>query len=817
MTPKLVKALDPLDPVAPPAWTALLDAMPQGVVLVDAGGRFLGVNPAAARMLGMDRDTLLSCVLPEPWSKGAPADGSAKAREEGPGLRTLSTGAPEAPTALPWRRGDGSVLWLEVWTEPLPGGGALLGFHDLTGQRAQARKLARVTELYAVLSQVNQAIVWSATREALLDKVCEVLVTFGHFAMAWIGQDDPESHEVRVVSQAGDQHGYLEGLRVRSDASVLGRGGTGRAIREGQAVVVDDFLGSLATSPWHEAARRSGFATSASIPIRLRGQVWGALMVYATERNYFGGEELDLLNEAAGDLSHALAHLELEQERQRAEEALLASEERYRTFFENGPDGIVVLDPATRRFLEFNDQACRQLGYTREEFRHLSLGDIEAMETPEDTARTINAVLATGFGRFETRQRTKLGEIRKVLVTAQHLQVRAVTAYHCVWRDLSAHERAEAENRQLQAQLQQAQKMESLGRLAGGVAHDMNNVLGAILSLASAHLVIQPEDSPAYPAFETIRDAATRGGEMVKRLLTFARQHPIEQRDLDLNALLLEEVRLLERTTLARVHLELDLAPDLDPIHGDGSAVAHVFMNLCVNAVDAMGDGGTLTFRTRNLAGHQVEVVVQDTGCGMTREVLARAMDPYFTTKEVGKGTGLGLALVHTTMTAHQGHVSLESEPGLGTKVRLIFPATAAQGAGQEPPAPVQPWPSPAALNVLLIDDDELIQKSTRMLLEVLGHAVTVAAGGEEALGQVEQGLRPELVVLDMNMPGLGGKGTLPRLRELLPGVPVLLATGRADQEALDLVAAHPCVTLMTKPFSFEDLRDHVQRLFHHL
>jgi CheY-like chemotaxis protein/anti-sigma regulatory factor (Ser/Thr protein kinase) len=281
----------------------------------------------------------------------------------------------------------------------------------------------------------------------------------------------------------------------------------------------------------------------------------------------------------------------------------------------------------------------------------------------------------------------------------------------------------------------------------------------------------------------------------------------------DLNALLLEEVRLLERTTLAKVHLELDLAPDLRPIHGDGSALAHAFMNLCVNAVDAMGEGGTLTFQTHNREDQQVEVVVADTGCGMTQEVMARAMDPFFTTKEAGKGTGLGLSMVYTTVKAHGGQITLQSEPGRSTTVRLTFPACAARDAGQAAPAPVRPVAAAPALRILLVDDDELVLKSTRMLVELLGHAVTAAALGEEALDLIERGYRADLVILDMNMPGLGGKGTLPRLRALCPRVPVLLATGRTDQEALDLVAGYPSVTLLAKPFTIQDLGEALRQV----
>ena len=218
-------------------------------------------------------------------------------------------------------------------------------------------------------------------------------------------------------------------------------------------------------------------------------------------------------------------------------------------------------------------------------------------------------------------------------------------------------------------------------------------------------------------------------------------------------------------------------------------------------------DNGTLTLRTRNLDRDWIEVAVEDTGSGMSREVLARALDPFFTTKPVGKGTGLGLSMVYTTVKAHHGRMEIESEPGRGTRVRMRFPTC---DRGPEAPAPEaasRPPVTAAGLKVLLVDDDELIQSTLQMILEVLGHAATMVPSGEEALAAVQAGLRPDVVILDLNMPGLGGAGTLPQLRALLPRVPVLLATGRADQNALDLAEAHPGVTLLAKPFSMGDLQ----------
>jgi len=375
----------------------------------------------------------------------------------------------------------------------------------------------------------------------------------------------------------------------------------------------------------------------------------------------------------------------------------------------------------------------------------------------------------------------------------------------------AAREQAEAERAKLEAQLRQTRKMESLGSLAGGVAHDMNNVLGAILGLASANLEAHPPGSPARHALATIIKAAERGGKMVKSLLSFARNSPVEERELDVNALFGDAVQILERTTLAQVRLELDLAPDLRPIRGDAGGLTNALINLCVNAVDAMPRNGILTFRTRNLDRDRIEVQVEDTGTGMAKRVLERALEPFFTTKAEGRGTGLGLTQVYGIVKAHRGQLEIRSEPGQGTCVTMIFPATQPE-AGAVPPSCAS-GPVRAPLHALVVDDDELLRIALQAVLEELGHSVTLAASGEEALGRLEAGLQPDIAILDLNMPGLGGVETLPRLRALRPDLPILLATGRADQTALDLLEAFPRVSLLAKPFSMSDLKERLDPL----
>jgi PAS domain S-box-containing protein len=500
-------------------------------------------------------------------------------------------------------------------------------------------------------------------------------------------------------------------------------------------------------------------------------------------------------------------------ERKQAERTLQAANQKLFLHAQQTPLGIIEWD-MDFRVAQWNPAAERIFGYSAAE----AIGQHVTFLVPDSAHSSVVLVMkqlmaGQGGGRHSSENVRKNGEIilcewYNTSLRDANGQTLGVTS---LVDDITERRRLEEERHQLQVQLHKAQKLESLGSLAGGVAHDMNNVLGAILGLATANMESQSADSPAYRVLDTIAKAAIRGGKTVKSMLSFARQTPAEERELDINAILLEEAHLLEHTTLAKIRLEMDLVPELWPIRGDSSALAHAFMNLCVNAVDAMPDNGTLILRTRNVDSDWIEVQVEDTGSGMTKEVLEKALEPFFTTKEVGKGTGLGLSMVYSTVKAHQGQMVIQSEPGQGTCVRMRFPAIEGMTQATAPVEVSRAGSARRELNVLVVDDDELIQSAMQALLEVMGHRTTSVSSGEEALAKLESGFQPDVVILDMNMPGLGGTGTLPRLRNLLPTVPVLLATGRADKTAQDLVAAHSDVTLLSKPFSMRELQKYLE------
>jgi CheY-like chemotaxis protein len=333
-------------------------------------------------------------------------------------------------------------------------------------------------------------------------------------------------------------------------------------------------------------------------------------------------------------------------------------------------------------------------------------------------------------------------------------------------------------------------------------------VLAAIMGMASAlRANCSDQDLRARP-LDSILHASSRGRDLVKGLTEFASKGMEEPRWFSLNELVRKEAALLGHARLRQVRLELDLDPTLPGMRGDASALGSTIMNLGINALDAMPDGGSLCIRSRALDGPKIELTVTDTGCGMAPEVLARAVEPFFTTKPVGKGTGLGLTRALGTVKAHGGTVEIQSAPGQGTCITIQLPCFQ-QERSEEPAAeaPAERAPAREALRILLVDDDQVILETMPALLESLGHGVETASRGEEALSRLAAGLQVDLVVLDHNMPGLTGTETLVRLRELRPDLAVVLASGFVDSFTENLVTSLPQVWVLEKPYSLREIR----------
>ncbi len=686
---------------------------------------------------------------------------------------------------------------LQTYAARAPIGG--LGLIEKHGESQQPEaELQRIAELYAALSRANKAIVRSTEEAGLYQQVCRICAECLHLDLVFVSRPDSRGDDLEIVTAAGRLSGYLHGIHMGIDPDrPASLDPSGRCLAGMGEQISQDWALDAGLAPWRERAQAFGIRSSAVFPLSCEERVVSVLNLYSAEPGFFTSDRLDLLREISGDTSFALNRFAQEAHRQEAEEA-------FRATFEQSAVGITHVS-LEGEFLKVNRRFSEIIGYSEEE---LVGHPVEEFTDPEDwaaDAQEIQALLAGTRSRssWEKRYRCKEGKTLwvRITLTLLHDPGGSPTFFASVVEDLTSEKQAEAEHQELVESLHQAQKMESLGTLSAGIAHDMNNILAAIMGTAE---VLQVTCDPAEGVADylaTIIRASERGRDLVKNLTTFARKGLREAQLLDLNMVVLNEIELLRRTTLQKVEVHSDLDPQLPPILGETSAISSALMNLCVNAVHAMPEGGTLTIRTSRLPDHWVELVVTDTGEGMQPEVLARAMEPFFTTKPVGKGTGLGLTIAFAVLKAHGGTLDIRSEPGHGTTVSVRFPAA----HGEVDQAEALPLPAEVAqraLKVLIVDDDEAFLSIIPRLLLSLGHAPEVARSGQAALDLLAGGLKVDLVLLDQNMPGLSGTETLQRLREQWPALPVLLGTGYLDDASAARVADHQGVQILHKPYS---------------
>jgi PAS domain S-box-containing protein len=508
-----------------------------------------------------------------------------------------------------------------------------------------------------------------------------------------------------------------------------------------------------------------------------------------------------------------------------AERALEERERHLRTILETAIDGFWLVGPGGC-LLEVNESACAMLGYERAELLRLTIADIDANESPADVVAHLARTDAVGWDRFEARHRRKDGRLIDVEISVQRSG--SGPGVQVVFlRDVTASKGARAAQRALEEQLWQAQKLESVGRLAGGVAHDFNNLLTVILSGVEE---LRHLDGPGAPAASELIDeiggAGERARDLTRQLLAFARKQIITPMVVDLGEVVRGTEKLLRRLLGEDVELVSSLAPDLWPIRCDLGLAEQVLLNLAVNARDAMPGGGRLTIETANVLldqagvatwpgmqpGPHVRLVVRDSGSGMPAAVKERIFEPFFTTKAVGQGTGLGLSTVYGIVAQSGGFVSVESEPGQGTAFTLYFPRTSGE-PNRPVPTPL-PTITPGNERVLVVEDDPQVRAVTVRALTGAGYQVLVAKDGAEGLVRAEREPGPiRLLVCDVVMPGMSGPEVAEALGVLRPGLRVLFVSGYT-RDAIALRGELPAgVELLQKPFTPAVLLERVRAI----
>ncbi len=520
------------------------------------------------------------------------------------------------------------------------------------------------------------------------------------------------------------------------------------------------------------------------------------------------------------DLLYAIAYDITE--RKLAEEALLESEERFRTVFTQASDAIVLIETETGRFVEFNDKAHKLLGYTREEFQELSLTDMEVLETSEMVREHIDHILQEGHDVFETQHRTKDGDIRDVLVNANTISIWDKQYVLSIWRDITESKRAEEERLKLEAQVQQAQKMESLGVLAGGIAHDFNNLLMGVLGYADLALT---EISPASPAQNSIREivnSARRAAELSQQMLAYSGKGRFVIEKISLSEIVEEMGHLVESSVSKKAIIKYNFADELPAIEADVTQIRQVIMNLMINASEALGEeGGIVNITTgvmecgcaylrktyldeKQPEGRYVYLEISDTGCGMDKKTVEKIFDPFFSTKFAGRG--LGLAALIGIVRGHRGAVKVESKPGKGTSIRVLFPALLEPAEPLTvPPEAVEGWKGSGT--VLLIDDEEVVLEVAGKMLKKIGFKVLSARGGSEAIELLQQHNNTiACVLLDLTMPRMDGDQVLEELHRIRGDLRVIISSGYSEEEIEGRFAGKRLSGFIQKPYTLKNL-----------
>ena len=506
-------------------------------------------------------------------------------------------------------------------------------------------------------------------------------------------------------------------------------------------------------------------------------------------------------------------------DRKRTEEALKESDKQYHALFEDSIDGVYsVLWDGT--ITDANPSFCELFGYTREEMIGKDIRELHL--DPADRSRFEKEIEKNGFARdYEVTFRKRDGRELDCLVTssAQFGEDGSITGCRGIVRDLTA-------RKELHKELFQAQKMEAVGILAGGLGHDFNNLLQVIMGYLE--LVIGDEDLPDHlrDDLEKVLLAARKGADLVQRLLTFSRKTETKPLDLDLNERIRQTHKFLQRTIPKMIDIELILADSLACIHADPTQMDQILMNLSVNSRDAMPEGGQLVIETANVLidadypishlgvkpGSYVLLSVSDTGTGMDNETLGHIFEPFYTTKSPGQGTGLGLAMVFGIVKQHHGFINCHSEVGKGTTFKIYLPVMSKdQEHFLESEEEILVF---GTETVLLIDDEDLVRELGRRILTRNGYTVLTAVNGAEALEvYIREKEHIALVILDLIMPSMGGKDCLKKILDIDPRARILISSGysaeASTKECFDLGAKG----FVAKPFRFKELLKQVRKV----
>ncbi len=552
-----------------------------------------------------------------------------------------------------------------------------------------------------------------------------------------------------------------------------------------------------------------------SIPLERKGDFAGVLIIGTKASGQFEAGQLNLLQAFGNQISIALHNAYLYEEARQ-------SEKRYADLYEHSPDmyhsvnrdGIIVNCNVTESVV---------LGYPKEEIVGKHLAKLYPPSQAEHVRNNLRLLFSLGeeIRGVEEQMRKKDGTRIDVSVNTSlvHDEEGKPVLARIVARDIT-------EKKKLEQQILHAQKIDSIGNLAGGIAHDFNNILASILGSASMMKRKLKENELWYSYVDLMETAARRGAALTRQLLTFARKSNAYIRPLDMNSVVKETLRLFEATIPKTIQVEKELSTGFVVVRGDEGQLQQALLNLCINARDAMPDGGVLNIATAPVEltaadarripdaqpGPYVTLTVMDKGVGIPPELQSKVFEPFFTTKEQGKGTGLGLSVVYGVVRSHGGFITLESEINFGTKLTLYLPRVSEAELLKRRAQPKTL--AGGKERILFVDDETSVNAVGAAMLKDLGYSVDTVFDGHQALEILKSDAEPfSLIILDMNMPRMGGRETFRKIKELSPNAKILICSGYSGGTLQDEEFKNAIDGFLQKPFSVDEMAEKVREV----
>ncbi|HET7151182.1 MAG TPA: PAS domain S-box protein [Candidatus Acidoferrum sp.] len=689
---------------------------------------------------------------------------------------------------------DGSWRWFEATARDCS---AVQGIGAIVLQLQDITELHRMEAERQVNSEIVHALNQTANLDELLAGIHQALKKVVSAENCFVALHDP-------VAETFSFPFFVDQVDiVPPPPQKVGRSCTAYVFRKGEPMLIPQSEFDRLAAEGEAELVGSPSPAWLGVPLKTPTATIGVLVVqhYENESAY-DQRDLEFLSSVGG-------HIALAIERRRSEEALRKKEEMFRLLFSHNPLPTWVIDRETLRFLEVNEAAVRVYGYSQEEFKKMTILDVRPEEEKARMLQYLKENSGDGLYHGHWKHRKKDGKVIEVETTVHELEYSGKRVRLIVAQDVS-------ERHILEQQLRQSQKMEAVGRLAGGVAHDFNNLLMVIKGHTELLRSVLPPAEEYRRKIEQIDRAADRASGLTRQLLAFSRLQVLQPHVMNLNEVVNDMGRLLPRLIGEDIDLIIRTADDLGAIRADASQMEQVIMNLVVNARDAMPEGGKLIIETSNVEldslysdrhpivrqGRYVLLSVSDTGTGMNAETQAHIFEPFFTTKAQGKGTGLGLATVYGVVKQSGGFIWVYSELGQGTTFKIYIPRVDQPVDRLSPVAPSSETPR-GHETILLTEDEQDVREVAREFLESGGYTVIEARDGLEAMRLVEKHKGAiDLLITDMVMPGMTGQELAARLKERRPELRMLYMSGYSERAAAESMQGDPSVRLLAKPFS---------------